>query len=168
MKFAGTVALALVLLAVESVVVKAFGFTATRIDVTVPVVVFLACRAGLLEGAFSAFAIGYLLDVMSGRPTGLYTFLAVLTFLLVRLAASLVDVRSAPSFVMFVAAADLGHSLLAIFFTWMTSKAGAVPTQPLLVLILQVLLTAVAGLLLWPLLRRLDPGTDRPEAGALR
>ena len=63
---------------------------------TVAIVAFLSLRAGLLEGAVASYAIGYLLDLMSGRPTGLYTLLAVVTFLLGRIAASLVDVRSGP------------------------------------------------------------------------
>ena len=37
---------------------------------------------------------GYLLDLMSGQPTGLFTFLAVFTFLVGKLVASLVDVRT--------------------------------------------------------------------------
>ncbi len=168
MKFGLTVALALLLLVVESVLVKYAGWEVTRIDVTVVLVVFLALRANLVEGAFASFVVGYLLDVMSGRPTMLYVFLAVLTFLLARMAASLVDVRTLPSFLLLVGAADAGHSLLAVFFTWMTSKEGFVATQSLLVLVLQALLTAAAAALLWPLLRRIDPGTDRPEAGALR
>ncbi len=168
MKFLATVALALVLLTVESVVVKYLGLSVTRIDVTVVLVVFLALRANTLEGALSAFAIGYLLDVMSGHPTWLYPFLAVLTFVTARLVGSLVDVRAAPSFVLFVAGADLGHGLLATFFTWLTSKDGSGAVGALSGLPLQVGLTALAALAMWPLLRRFDPGTDRPEVGALR
>ncbi len=168
MKLAITVALALGLLVVESVLVKYVGLAVTRIDVTVALVVFLALRASTIEGALSSFSIGYLLDVMSGQPTGLYTFLSMLVFLFVKLAGSLVDVRSVFSFVLFTAAADLGHGLLAIFFTWMTSKNGVVPTGTLSGLPLQIALTAVAAALLWPLLRRLNPGNNRSEVGALR
>ncbi len=168
MKFLVTFAIALLLLALESVVVKYLGFAVTRIDVTVALVVFLALRASTLEGAFSSFAIGYLLDVMSGRPTWLYPFLAVLTFLITRVGSSLVDVRSMPSFVMVVLAADLGHGLLAVGFTLLTSKAGAVALSPLSGLPIQVAVTGVAAMLMWPLLRRIDPGNERPQIGALR
>lgn len=167
MRFVFTVFLALLLVSIESVVVKYLGFSVTRIDVTIVLVVFLATRATLLEGASSAFAIGYLLDVSSGRPTGLYTFLAVLMFLLVRIGASLVDVRSLPTFLLFVSGADVGHWLLASFFGWMTSKGGA-STFSVGSLVAQMLLTAIAALLLWPLLKRIDPGNERPEAGVLR
>jgi rod shape-determining protein MreD len=88
MKFLVTVGLALALLTLESVVVKQAGLVLGRIDVTVVLVAFLALRATLLEGAFTAFTVGYLLDLMSGQPTGLFTFLAVFTFLVGRLVST--------------------------------------------------------------------------------
>jgi len=167
MKFITTVALTLLLLTLESVVVKYLGLTVTRIDVTVAVVAFLSLRASTVEGAFSSFVVGYLLDLMSGRPTGLYTFLAVLTFLVGRLAASLVDVRSALVFVIFTMAADLGHGLLAIFFSWLTSRDAAFGST-LSALPLQVALTGLAALALYPLFRKFDSGGERSEVGLLR
>ncbi len=168
MKFLFTILFALLLLSVESALVKYFGFAVTRIDVTVVLVAFLALRAPTLEGAFAAFATGYLLDLMSGRPTGLYTFLAVLTFLMGRLAASLVDVRSPLSFALFAVAADAGHTLLSVFFTWMTAKESSTGGALLTGLPLQIALTGLAAILLYPLLRRIDPGSERPQVGTLR
>lgn len=166
MKFLITLGLALFLLSVEAVVVKYLGFEVTRIDVTVALVTFLALRASTMEGAFASYGIGYLLDLMSGRPTGLYTFLAVLTFLVARLAASLVDVRTRAAFALFVVGADLGHGLLAFFFSWMTSRGGA-PAGSLTSLPVQALLTGLAAFALYPLLRRFE-GEDRQQAGLLR
>jgi rod shape-determining protein MreD len=168
MKFFLTVVLALALLTVESVVVRYLGFSIVRIDVTVAIVAFLALRAGTLEGAVSAYGVGYLLDLTSGQPTGLYTFLAVFTFLLGRLAASLVDVRSRVAFALFALGADVGHSLLAIFFSWLTSKAGGYGASAFAAIPVQALLTALAALLLYPLLHRIDSGEDRAHAGYLR
>ncbi len=166
MKFLVTVGLALALLTLESVVVKQAGLVLGRIDVTVVLVAFLALRATLLEGAFTAFTVGYLLDLMSGQPTGLYTFLAVFTFLVGRLVSTFVDVRGAMSFALFAMGADVGHSLLASFFTWLTAKDGS--TASLLSgLPLQVMLTGVAALALFPLLRRFEASQERPM-GLLR
>lgn len=166
MKFLVTVGLALALLTLESVVVKQAGLVLGRIDVTVVLVAFLALRATLLEGAFSAFAVGYLLDLMSGQPTGLFTFLAVFTFLVGRLVSTFVDVRGALSFALFAMGADVGHSLLSAFFTWLTVKEGS--TASLLSgLPLQVLLTGAAALALFPLLRRFEASQDR-QVGLLR
>jgi len=168
MKFLVTLAMALGLLSLESVVVKYLGLSVTRIDVTVTIVAFLALRANTVEGAFSSFAVGYLLDVMSGRPTGLFIFLAVFLFLLCRLAASLVDVRSGLGFALFAMGADAGHGLLAAFFSWMVSNGGAAGIASSLTgLPLQIALTGVAGLLLYPLFKRIDPGNDRPQVGVL-
>lgn len=167
MRLVVTLGLALLLLSLEAVLVRYMGLSVARIDVTVLLVAFLALRANTLEGAVGAYAVGYLLDLMSGQPTGLYTFLGVLLFLFGRLAASLVDVRSAGSFMLFAAAADGLHGVLAIFFTWLTAKTpgawGALSALPL-----QVFYTAIAALLLYPVLRKLDPGQERPEIGALR
>ncbi|MFP2928833.1 hypothetical protein ACLESO_27275 [Pyxidicoccus sp. 3LG] len=166
MKFLVTVGLALALLTLESVVVKQAGLVLGRIDVTVVLVAFLALRATLLEGATSAFAVGYLLDLMSGQPTGLYTFLAVFTFLVGRLVATFVDVRGAMSFALFAMGADLGHGLLASFFTWLTVKDGG--TGSLLSgMPLQVVLTGAAALALFPLLKRFEASQER-QAGLLR
>lgn len=169
MKFLVTAAMALVLLSFEAVLVKYSGLSITRIDVTVALVAFLALRANTQEGAISAFMIGYLLDLSTGRPTGLYTFLAVLTFLLGKLAASLVDVRTGPMFALFAMGADAMHGLLAVFFSWLTLRRGDVGGGiPLSTLPMQVLLTGGAALLLYPLLRKIDPGHERPQVGVLR
>lgn len=168
MKFAFTVFLALVLLTLESVLIKYLHFSVTRIDVTVALITFLALRAGTLEGAFSSFAIGYLLDLSSGHSTGLYTFLGVLTFLLVRVGNSLVDVRSGVGFSIFAMGADIGHFLLAIFFTWLSSKEAHLSAAFWTGMPLQVVLTGLAAWLLYPLLRKVDPGNERPHMGTLR
>lgn len=167
MRFLAFSTLALLLLSVESVLVKTFGFEVTRIDVGLALVVYVGLRATTLEGAFSAFAVGYLLDVFTGRPTGLYPFLAVLIFLLVRAAGQLLDGRSRASYALFVAAATVGHALLAVFFSWLTSRSGSGNVLSLSGVPLQVVLTTAAGALMWPLLKKIEPG-ERPEPGVLR
>ena len=168
MKFGLTVLVALALLTLESVAVKYLGFAITRIDGTVAVVAFLALRAGTLEGAISAFSVGYLLDLMSGRPTGLYTFLAVLVFLAGRLAAQLVHVRTAFAFALFAMAADVGHGLAAVLLSWLTVSSGRGVLATLAALPLQVVLTGLAAWLLYPLLKRIDAGAERPQLGLLQ
>ena len=168
MKFLVTLGLALLLLTLESVLVQQLGLAISRIDVTVVLVAFLALRAGILEGAFSSFAVGYLLDLMSGQPTGLFTFLGVFIFLMGKLVARLTDVRSRAAFVLFTMGADVTHGLLVSFFTWLTTKDGSasalLPGLPL-----QVTLTGVAAALLYPVLRRFEASQDRSSsAGLLR
>ncbi len=167
MRFLAFSAVALLLLSLEAVLVKTFGFEVTRIDVGLALVVYVALRSTTLEGAFSAFSVGYLLDVFTGRPTGLYPALAVLIFLLVRGVGVLVDGRSRVSYALFIAAATAGHAFLAVFFTWLTSAAGSGHVLSLSGVPLQVLLTTLAGLAMWPLFKKIEPG-ERPETGLLR
>ena len=167
MKFLLTFALALISISIESVVVKYLGLPLARIDVTVAIVAFLALRADLAEGAMSAYVVGYLLDLASGRPTGLYTFLAVLTFLLGRFADSMTEVRSPLGFAFFAMAADLGHGLFASVLSWL-AKDGGGRSLSFSGLPLEVALTGGAALLLYPLLKRVSPGTERSEPGMLR
>jgi rod shape-determining protein MreD len=169
MKFLVTLALALVLLTLESVVVQQLGLAISRIDVTVVLVAFLAVRASTQEGAISSFSVGYLLDLMSGQPTGLFTFLAVFTFLVGKLVVSLVEVRGRAAFVLFAMGADVGHGLLTFFFTWLTTKDDGSASALLPGLPLQVTLTGVAAVFLYPLLRRFESSQDRTSsAGLLR
>ena len=166
MKFLAFSLLALLLLSVESVLVKTFGFEVTRIDVGLALVVYAALRCTTVEGALSAFSVGYLLDVFTGRPTGLYPALAVLVFLLVRGAGVVVDTRSRGPYALFVAVATAGHAVLAVFFSWLTSAEGG-QVFSLSAVPLQVILTTLAGQAMWPLLKKIEAG-ERPEPGLLR
>lgn len=165
MKLALTLVLTLLFLALESVAVKYVGLGVARIDVTVAIVAFLSLRAGLLEGAVASYAVGYLLDLMTGRPTGLYTLLAVVTFLLGRVVGSLVDVRSARSFALFAVAADATHGLLAWGIGSVSGKQMAL--SGLSGLPLEVFLTGLAAFLLYPLLKRFGLGAERRDPGLL-
>lgn len=166
MKFLVTVLLAWLLLIVESVVVRQLGLSVVRVDASVAIVAFLALRANTLEGSLSSFAVGYLADLLSGRPTGLYTFLAVLLFVLGRIGASLVDVRSAARFALYSSSLGLAHGLGASLLSWIHARdAGG---APLSWLPLQLVLTGLAAFILYPLLRRIDPGQERPALGTLR
>lgn len=167
MRFVLPAVLAFVLLCVESVVVRQLGMSLVRFDVTVVLLVFLALRSNLLEGALSSFVVGYLLDAMCGRPTGLYTFLGVLLFLVVRLFGALVEVRSLLLFLVFVLGASLSHGVLAAVLSSVSSQSGGA-WAGLTGLPTQAILSVLCAIGLWPLLLRMDPGRDRPEAGVLR
>lgn len=166
MKGALLVALALVLLSIEAVLVRTFGFEVTRIDVTVALIVFMAVRSRTIEGAVASFAIGYLVDVFTGRPSGLFPALGVLVFLLARAAAQLLDGKSRLGFALFSAAATVGHSLAAFLLMWLTSKSADGRVLSLTAVPAQALLTAVAAALLYPLLAKIEPG-ERVERGGL-
>ena len=165
MKLLLTLVLTLLFLALESVAVKYVGLGVARIDVTVAIVAFLSLRAGLLEGAAASYAVGYLLDLMTGRPTGLYTLLAVVTFLLGRVVGSVMDVRTGKSFALFAMAMDGTHGLLAWGIGSVSSKQ--ISLSGLSGLPLEVLLTGLAALLLYPLLKRFGLGAEKRDPGLL-
>ncbi|MBE2249151.1 MAG: hypothetical protein IAE78_06330 [Myxococcus sp.] len=164
MKGALLTALALVLLSIEAVLVRTFGFEVTRIDVTVAIIVFVAVRAKTIEGALTSFAIGYLVDVFTGRPSGLYPALAVLVFLLARAAAQLLDGKSRLGYALFAASATVGHSLVAFLLMWLTSKDADGRVLSLSAAPAQALLTGVVAALLFPLLSKIEPG-ERVDVG---
>ena len=66
---------------------------------------------------------------------------------------------------LFVAAATVGHALLAVLFSSLTSTGGG-HALSLSGMPLQVVLTTLAGAALWPLLARIEPG-ERPAPGVL-
>jgi len=156
----------LALVAVECALVRALGLSVARIDVHVAVVLFLALRCQTLEGAAGAFAVGYFFDVLSGQPSGLYVFSAVLIFLVARLLSPFVDVRSAKGFAPLAAAVDLLHNLAAVWLATIGAQGisraaafGAIwPTAAL---------TALAALGVWPLLRSIENLFKKPERGLL-
>lgn len=164
MKGALLATLALVLLSIEAVLVKTFGFEVTRIDVTIAIIVFMAVRSKTIEGSLTAFAIGYLLDVFTGRPSGLYPALAVLVFLLARAAAQLLDGKSRLGYALFSAGATVGHSLVAFLLMWLTSKNADGRVLSLTAVPLQAFLTGVTAALLFPLLAKIEPG-ERVDVG---
>ncbi len=55
-------------------------------NITLPLVLYLGVAPGVSfpRGAFLSFLLGYLVDVFSGTPLSLYTFVAVATFMLTR------------------------------------------------------------------------------------
>jgi hypothetical protein len=159
--------MALGLLTLESVVVQFTSHAVAGLDVTLVIVAFLALKAVPLEGAATSFGVGYLLDVMSGRPSGLYTFLAVLAFVGGRLGSSLVVVNNRHRFALFCMAVEAGHAVVA----WLLQGAVAripVGTAPLGALPLQLLLTGAAALALYPALQVLDPGDERSRQELVR
>ncbi len=160
-------ALGLLLLSVESVLVQTWDLDVTRIDVGLTLVVFAALRLSRLEGALAAFAVGYELDVFTGRPTSLYPALAVLVFLLVRAAAALVDRRARASYLALTGVATVLHALLAVLLSWLTSRDGVGHVVSLSGVPAQVLLTVLAGLALYPLLVKLETTERAPRGGLL-
>jgi rod shape-determining protein MreD len=167
MKYLSFFGFGVLLLAVESVLTAQVNLPVTRLDAVVALVVFLAVRVATVESGVTAFALGYALDVFTGRPTGLYPFLAMLMYIAARLASQVIDGKSRLGFVFFVAVASAAQSVLAFAFTSLTSRLDKSLAYSLAGLPVQVIFAAVFAALSWPLLRRLEP-QEKADTGALK
>ncbi len=167
MKLATLIVACLALVALECAALRPFGLSVARADLAVAVVLFFGVRCQTLEGAAGSFAAGYFVDLHSGQPSGLYIFTAVLTYLVARLVAPFVEVRSARRFALLAAAMDVAHNLAA----WGLLAAGGAPdvnrSEMLSAIPLTAALTAVAATLIWPVLRWIEAVFKKPETGIL-
>lgn len=168
MKLVAIVCFSLLLLALETALLRPLGLSIARPDVGVAAVLFLALRCHGLEGALGAAAVGYFVDVLSGQPTGLYVFAGVLTFLVSRFAAPFVEARSAAAFAALAAPIDALHNLAVWGLTLVAAAPGTSRAAMLRAVPLSALLTALAALLVWPAFRRLEGLFEKPDTGLLR
>lgn len=81
-RYGATFGLSAVVLSVASVLARS---PRSRVDLLAPIIVFLSLELELLPGLVMAFGLGYLADVFSGEPRGLYWSSTVLLFLVLRL-----------------------------------------------------------------------------------
>jgi rod shape-determining protein MreD len=157
----------LAMVAVECAILHPFGLSIARADVHVAIVLFLALRCQTLEGTVGSFMAGYLVDSLSGEPSGLYVFSSVLTFLLARLLAPFVEVRSVKGFVFLAGAVDLLHNLSVLGLSKLLAVPGVSQGPSFLAIWPTAGLTMAAALLAWPLLRAIETLFKKPESGLL-
>ncbi len=167
MKVASITLAGLVLLALECALLRPMGFSVARFDLEVAVVVFLAINCQTLEGALGSFVAGYMLDAVSGLPSGLYVFSSVLTFLIARLASPFVEVRGVLSFAALVGGMDALHNLLAWALTLVGTPEEVSRSAMLSGVLPSSVLTALASPLVWLLLSRIESAFKKPETGLL-
>ena len=169
MKLVAYLLASLLLLAVECALLRPLGLSVARPDVGVAVVLFLALRCHGLEGALGSAAVGYFVDVLSGQPSGLYVFAAVLTFLLSRLVAPFVEAKSALAFAALAAPIDALHNLAVWVLASLLGTAPGADRGPMLRAVpWSALLTGLAAPLVWLALRRLEGLFEKPDTGLLR
>jgi hypothetical protein len=133
------------------------------------VVVHLGISAANVEGAVTAAGVGYVVDLMTGGPKGLMTFLAVALYLFGRLAAASVDVNGRAAFAVLTTLGVFLYGAAALGIVGLVSPAEVAPGWPLLGRVgTEALATGVASLFLPPALRRIDRFFVREEPGLLR
>ncbi len=109
------------------------------------------------------------MDLMSGSPKGLLTFLSVALFLGVRATSAAVDVRSRSGFAALSGVGALFLSLGALLLTRYVAPAEGAPGATLVPRMLaEAVLTAAFSPLVLAGLRRIDGLFHREEPGLLR
>src|SRR5256886_4361848 len=125
-------------------------------DLLLSVVLYLALNDEVVQGAALSLAAGYLSDLTSATPPCLYTVLAVLTFVVVRLAGSAIKTHGGPQSAAVAFAASLIHSSLAAVLFYFVAPGSEGLVLQFVPLFWSALATAIAAPAVFSVLRRLD------------
>jgi len=138
----------------ESVVPFLFHLRSARPDLLLIVVLYLALHDDVMQGAALSAVAGYFSDLTSATPPFLYTFLAVLTFVVLRIAGSALKTEGGVQSAAVAFGASMVHSLIATaVFGFFTGAGFHLEVPPLL---WSAFGTAIAAPLVFYFLRRLD------------
>jgi len=153
---------------VESVVPFLFHLQSARPDLLLVVVIYLALHDDVIEGAALSAVAGYLSDLTSATPAFLYTFLAVLTFVALRLGGAALKTEGGAQSAAVAFGASLAHALIAsLVFGFFTGTGFHLGLAPML---WSALGTGLAAPIVFGILRRLDAGflSDTAATGRWR
>ncbi len=132
-----------------------------------PVVFALATAPGvpLRRGAATALAIGYLYDVFTGNPLGIHAFVFVVGYLVASLVGRLLSFRGVPfeMVLSFILTLLLG-GLLEMIRSFTPGGMSWSGTSLALSLFASSFATALLSPLLFALVRRIDPDSERAPA----
>jgi rod shape-determining protein MreD len=160
---------ALVLSALQAAVLRWVGGGSFSLMLPAACVVYVAIHGGNVDGSVGAAGVGLVLDVVTGTTPGLMTFLAVVTFLLVRAVNAAVDVRGLWGFTALTAAATLVFSLGVLILAWVAAPLEVAPGIRLVPrMLLEALLTGALSPLVLGGMKRIDGLFRREDPGLLR
>ncbi len=169
MKPFAQVVFALLLAGAQAAFLRVVGGGAFSLALLAPCVVYLGLHGGNVDGAVGAAGIGYVLDLVSGTPKGLMTFLSVLLFLVARASGAAVDMRGKGAFGVASAVGALFLSLGAMILLRYVVPAEAAPGARLLPrMLLEAILTGALSPLVLAGMRAIDKMFHKEEPGLLR
>jgi len=160
---------ALLLVALQAVLLRFVGGGALSLALPLAVVVYLGLEAENVEGLVGAAVVGYLVDAAAGGPRGLLVFLAIVVFLLARLAGATVHLGGRRGFALLTGVLVFVFGLVAFLFTRYVSPPEAAPGARLLgrILVEAILTGAVSPAVMWAM-ERIDGIFEKEEPGLLR
>jgi rod shape-determining protein MreD len=162
-------AVALLLSVLQAALLRWLGGGAFSVALPLVVVVYLALHAGNVEGAVGAAATGWIVDVASGGPKGLMTFLAVALFLLARACGAAIDVQGRLGFAALTLLGTFLFGAAALGFLHLVTPPEVAPGASLLGRVaVEALITALLSPLLLVGLRRVDALVAREDPTLLR
>jgi rod shape-determining protein MreD len=148
----------------ESILPFLVHLRVARVDLLLVVVLYLALHDDVMEGAALSAVAGYLSDLTSATPAFLYTFLAVLTFTVLRMMGSGLKTEGGAQSAAVAFGISVVHSLLAsVVFGFFTGAGVHVEKSALL---WSALGTGLLAPLVFAVLRRLDAGFFNAEVNA--
>ena len=127
-----------------------------RADLLLAVVLYLAFHDEWVQGAGLSFFTGCLSDLSAATPPGIYAFLAVLTFVIVRLTASAFRADGGIQAAGVAFLASLVHALLATLIFKLLFTGSTITLQ--LSWLLSAFATGLCAIPIFAILRRLDLG----------
>ncbi len=155
-----------VLSVVESVIPFLFHLRAARPDLLLVVILYLALHDDVVQGAALSGAAGYLSDLSSATPAFLYTFLAVLTFVVVRIAGAALRTEGGVQSALVAFGASMVHSLIATMVFGFFTGAGF--HLEMSTLLWSAFGTAVAAPFVFAILGRVDAAFRHGEEAGVR
>jgi rod shape-determining protein MreD len=159
---------ALVLTAMQSALLHFIGGGAAPLALALPIVVYLGLRAGNVDGALGAAAVGYVLDVTSGCPKGLMMFLSEGLFLVSRMAGAALSVQGKSGFAVLSGIGTFLFGLGALVLTRAVAPAESAPGFGLLGrVLLEATFTGLLSPFVMVAMRKLDGLSVREEPGGM-
>jgi rod shape-determining protein MreD len=140
----------------ETVFPFMLGLSRARADLLLSVVLYLALNDEVISGAGLSALAGYLGEIGSATPAGLYTFLAVLTWAIVRVAARGLRSDGGALSALIAFGASLIHSLCAATLFYLVAPAPANFDWHLPAVLPSALMTGAFAPIVFGLLRRID------------
>jgi hypothetical protein len=160
--------LALVLTAVETALLAAFGVSGIVLHLSLGLLFFAAVRAGDIEGAGIAAVVGYGWDLFAGTPSGLSIAPAIAIFVGVRVLSQRAEVAGYLGLAVLAFLSILFHGIASLGLLAFAGGTGGLSVWPALGTVLrQSLLAAPVVPLVFGLARRLDRffADERAESG---